>query len=136
MVVLLYVYVAAKSECTMTKLIQQYPVYQKRGNLMTTRKKKYHKKFPKQNQLTRKQVSTGLHVASFGGSFRYSSNWRSGGSTQVQQHSFVEIDHGIFFCGHSLPSLIQEGRLSVSVERMCTILVNHLEDLSLSRKKV
>ena len=32
------------------------------------------------------------------------------------------------FCGHSLPSLIQEGQLSVSGERMCTILVNRLED--------
>ena len=32
------------------------------------------------------------------------------------------------FYGHSLPSLIQEGQLSVSGERMCTILVNRLED--------
>ena len=30
------------------------------------------------------------------------------------------------FYGHSLPSLIQEGQLSVS--GMCTILVNRLED--------
>ena len=47
-----------------------------------------------------------------------------------RQHSFVEIDHEI--CSTctvilSLP-LIQEGQLSVSGERMCTILVNHLED--------
>ena len=40
----------------------------------------------------------------------------------------VEIDHEIFSAvSLSLP-LIQEGQLSVSGERMCTILVNHLED--------
>ena len=43
------------------------------------------------------------------------------------QHSFVEIDHEIFsMVILSLP-LIQEGQLSVSGERMCTILVNRLE---------
>ena len=40
-----------------------------------------------------------------------------------RQNSFMEIDHEIF----SFP-LIQEGQLSVSGERMCTILVNRLED--------
>ena len=41
---------------------------------------------------------------------------------------FVEIGHEIFStCILSLP-LIQEGQLSVSGERMCTILVNRLED--------
>ena len=45
-----------------------------------------------------------------------------------RQHSFVEIDHEIFsIVILSLP-LIQEGQLSVSGERMCTILVNRLED--------
>ena len=44
------------------------------------------------------------------------------------QHSFVEIDHEIFsMVILSLP-LIQEGQLSVSGKRMCTILVNRLED--------
>ena len=44
------------------------------------------------------------------------------------QHSFVEIDHEIFsMVILSLP-LIQEGQLSVSGERMCTILFNRLED--------
>ena len=44
------------------------------------------------------------------------------------QHSFMEIDHEIFsMVILSLP-LIQEGQLSVSGKRMCTILVNHLED--------
>ena len=60
------------------------------------------------------------------------SNWRSGGrgfnSHRGRQHSFVEIDHEIFsMVILSLP-LIQEGQLSVSGERMCTILVNRLED--------
>ena len=52
------------------------------------------------------------------------------GSTprRSRQHSFVETDHEIFSTvSLSLP-LIQEGQLSVSDERMCTILVNRLED--------
>ena len=60
------------------------------------------------------------------------SDWRPGGHgfnpCQGRQHSFVEIDHEIFsMVILSLP-LIQEGQLSVSGERMCTILVNRLED--------
>ena len=51
------------------------------------------------------------------------SNPRSG-----QQHSFVEIDHEIFSTVILSLPLIQEGQLSVSGERMCTILVNRLED--------
>ena len=42
--------------------------------------------------------------------------------------SFVEIDHEIFSTVILSLLLIQEGQLSVSGERMCTILVNHLED--------
>ena len=45
-----------------------------------------------------------------------------------RQHSFVEIDHEIFSTVILSLLLIQEGQLSVSGERMCTILVNHLED--------
>ena len=45
-----------------------------------------------------------------------------------RHNSFVEIDHEIFsMVILSLP-LIQEGQLSVSGERMSTILVNRLED--------
>ena len=45
-----------------------------------------------------------------------------------RQHSFVKIDHEIFSTVIlSLPP-IQEGQLSVSDERMCTILVNRLAD--------
>ena len=60
------------------------------------------------------------------------SNWRPGGRgfnpRWGRQHSFVEIDREIFSTViRSLP-LIQEGQLSVSGERMCTILVNRLED--------
>ena len=46
------------------------------------------------------------------------------------RHSFVEIDHEIFSTVILSLPLIQEGQLSVSDERMCTILVtcNRLED--------
>ena len=55
------------------------------------------------------------------------SDWRPGGRgfnpRRGRQHSFVEIDREIFsMVILSLP-LIQEGQLSVSGERMCTILV-------------
>ena len=60
------------------------------------------------------------------------SDWRPGGRgfnpLRGQQHSFVEIDHGIFSTVILSLPLIQEGQLSVSGERMCTILVNRLED--------
>ena len=59
------------------------------------------------------------------------SDWRLGrgfNPCRGRQHSFVEIDHEIFSkVILSLP-WIQEGQLSVSGERMCTILVNRLED--------
>ena len=45
-----------------------------------------------------------------------------------RQHSFLEIDHEIFSMFIFSLLLIQEGLLSVSGERMCTILVNRLED--------
>ena len=45
-----------------------------------------------------------------------------------RQRSFVEIDHEIFSTVILSLPLIQEGQLSVSGERMCTILVNRLED--------
>ena len=60
------------------------------------------------------------------------SNWRPGGHgfnpRGGRQHSFVEIDHEIFSTVILSLPLIQEGQLSVSGERMCTILVNRLED--------
>ena len=59
------------------------------------------------------------------------SDWRPGGlrfnPRRGRQHSFVEIDHEIFSTVILSLPLIQ-GQLSVSGERMCTILVNHLED--------
>ena len=45
-----------------------------------------------------------------------------------QQHSFVEIDHEIFSTVILSLPLIQEGQLSVTGKRMCTVLVNRLED--------
>ena len=60
------------------------------------------------------------------------SEWRPGGRgfnpRRGQQHSFVEIDREIFSTVILSLPLIQEGQLSVSGERMCTILVNRLED--------
>ena len=45
-----------------------------------------------------------------------------------RQHSYVESDHEIFSTVILSLPLIQEGQLSVSGERMYTILVNRLED--------
>ena len=60
------------------------------------------------------------------------SDWRPGGRgfnpRQGRQHSFVVIDHEIFSTVILSLPLIQEGQLSVSGKRMCTILVNRLED--------
>ena len=60
------------------------------------------------------------------------SDWRQGGRgfnpRRGRQHSFVEIDHEIFSTVILSLPLIQEGQLSVSGERMCTLLVNCLED--------
>ena len=44
------------------------------------------------------------------------------------QHSFVKTDHEIFSTIILSLPLIQEVQLSVSGVRMCTILVNRLED--------
>ena len=63
------------------------------------------------------------------------SDWRPGGRgfnpRRGRQHSFVEIDHEIYSTVILSLPLIQEGQLSVSGERMCTILVNRLEDYCL-----
>ena len=59
------------------------------------------------------------------------SDWRPGRwfkPCRGRQHSFMEIDHEIFSTVILSLPLIQEGQLSVSGERMCTILVNRLED--------
>ena len=61
-----------------------------------------------------------------------SSDWRPEGRGfnphRGLQHSFVEIDHEIFSTVILSLPLIQEGQLSVSGKRMCTIQVNRLED--------
>ena len=60
------------------------------------------------------------------------SDWRPDGRRfnprRGRQHSFVEIDREIFSTVILSLLLIQEGQLSVSGGRMCTILVNRLED--------
>ena len=67
-----------------------------------------------------------------GGSVGCASDGRPGGRgfdpRRGRQHSSVEIDHEIFSTVILSLQLIQEGQLSVSGERMCTILVNRLED--------
>ena len=71
-------------------------------------------------------------IAGLGGAVGCASDWRPGGRgfdpRRGRQHSFVEIDHEIFSTVILSLPLIQEGQLSVSGERMCTILVNRLED--------
>ena len=78
---------------------------------------------------------------SFCGSVRCASDWkekqhisRVAYTHWVQQHSFVEIDHEIFFKIILSLLLIQEGQLSISVERMCTSTGKPLRGLSLPRK--
>ena len=72
--------------------------------------------------------------AGMGGSVECASDWWSGGCgfqlppLPSRQHSFVEIDHEIFSTITLSLLLIQEGQWSVSDERMCTKLVNCLED--------
>ena len=70
----------------------------------------------------------GLLAAGLGGPVGCASDWRPGGRgfdpRRGRQHSFVEIDHEIFSTVILSLPLIQEGQLSVSGERMCTILVN------------
>ena len=71
-------------------------------------------------------------AAGLGGSVGCASDWRPGGRgfdpCRSRQHSVVEIDHEIFSTVILSILLIQDGQWSPSGERMCTILVNHLED--------
>ena len=71
-------------------------------------------------------------AAIFDGSVGCASDWRPGrrgfNPRRGRQHSFVDIDHEIFSTVILSLPLIQEGQLSVSSERMCTIPVNRLED--------
>ena len=58
------------------------------------------------------------------------SDWKPGRGFNPSRgrQQFVEIDHEIFSTVILSLALIQEGQLSVSGERVCTILVNCLED--------
>ena len=77
-------------------------------------------------------ISVNVVIFGLGGAVGCASDWRPGGRgfdpRRGRQHSFVEIDHEIFSTVILSLPLIQEGQLSVSGERMCTILVNRLED--------
>ena len=65
------------------------------------------------------------------GSIRCASDLRPGGrgfdTRRDRQHCFLEIDHEIFSTVILSLPLIQDGQLSVSGERMCTILVNNTD---------
>ena len=69
-----------------------------------------------------------VNGGSVGCAVRLETGGRGFNSRRGRQHSFVEIDHEIFSTVILSLLLIQEGQLSVSGERMCTILVNHLVD--------
>ena len=73
-----------------------------------------------------------LLCAGLGGLVGCAFHWRPGGRgfdpCRGRQHSFMEIDHEIFSTLILSLPLIQEGQLSVSGKRMCTILINPLED--------
>ena len=77
-------------------------------------------------------TTTTLSLAGLGGSVGCAVRLESRRSRvqprRGRQHSFVEIDHEIFSTIILSLPLIQEGQLSVSGERMCTIQVNRLED--------
>ena len=63
-----------------------------------------------------------MSSASLSGSVGCTSDWGSGGLTPADH------DHEMFSVVILSLQLIQDGQLSVSGERMCTILVNRLED--------
>ena len=71
-------------------------------------------------------------LAGLGGSVGCVSDWWSGGCRfdphRQVSNIFVEIEHEIFSMVILSLLLIQEGQLSASGKRMCTILVNRLED--------
>ena len=73
-----------------------------------------------------------MRFASLGGVVGCASDLRPGGRgfdpRRDRQHSFMAIDHEILSTVILSLPLIQEGQLSVFGERMCTVLVNHLED--------
>ena len=50
------------------------------------------------------------------------------GSTPAVSATFEEIDSKLFSTANLSRPLIKEGQFSVSGERICTILVNRLED--------
>ena len=69
------------------------------------------------------EYSLFTYLAGLGGSVECASDWRPGGRG-FDLCRGLEIDHEIFSTVMlSLPQ-VQEGQLSVSGERMCTILVN------------
>ena len=90
---------------------------------------------PRHHMFGKSDVALYNQVVGFfglGGSVGCASEWRPGGRgfdpRRGRQHSFVEIDREIFSTVILSFPLIQEGQLSVSGKRMCTILVNRIKD--------
>ena len=73
------------------------------------------------------RINAGLG-GSVGCAVRLETGGRGFNPRRGRQHSYVEIDHEIFSTVILSLPLIQEGQLSVSGERMCTILVNRLDN--------
>ena len=63
-------------------------------------------------------------MAGQGSLFGFASAWYAGGrgfDPHVRQHSSMEIGHEIIYTAILSLPLIQEGQLSVTGERMCTV---------------
>ena len=80
------------------------------------------------SRVTVKQVVTQASVAQLDAPSDLRPGDRVFNPRRGREHSFVKIDHEIFSTVILSLPLIQEEQLSVSGERMCTILVNRLED--------
>ena len=73
--------------------------------------------------ITTNFLITTIWIAGLGSSVECAFDWWSGDrefAAPVRQHSFVEIDHETFSTVILSLLLIQEGKLSVACERMCT----------------
>ena len=99
---------------------------------MGTHEKCFHEMLPLSTHNICLHAEIKIVIASLGGSIGCVSDWRPEGRwfdpCQGRQHSFAEFDHEIVPMVILSLQLIQEGQLSVSGERLCTILVNRLED--------
>ena len=102
-----------------------YPLFSKLETNMFCRVLSKWKKVPYPRRAVGPEVINHTYPGGtgLGSSVGCSLDWWSGGrefTAPVRQHSFVEIDHEIFSTVILSLPLIQEGKLSVTCERMCT----------------